>query len=67
MARERRTRTAKSIHGRDRAIRRSLANIIIQALLTAGAMNLKKLAAAMLNLLASVKRNSSAAQTPTPA
>jgi len=38
--------TAKTLHGLNRAIRRGLANMKIQALLTAIAMNLKKLAAA---------------------
>jgi transposase len=40
--------TAKTLHGLARAIRRGLENMKIQALLTAIAMNLKKLAAAML-------------------
>ena len=40
--------TAKTLHGLDRAIRRGLDNMEIQALLTAVAMNLKKLAAAVL-------------------
>lgn len=39
--------TAKTLHGLARAIRRGLENMKIQALLTAIAMNLKKLAAAM--------------------
>lgn len=38
--------TAKTLHGLNRAIRRGLENMKIQALLTAIAMNLKKLAAA---------------------
>ena len=38
--------TAKTLHGLDRAIRRGLENMKIQALLTAIAMNLKKLATA---------------------
>ena len=37
--------TAKTLHGLARAIRRGLGNMRIQALLTAIAMNLKKLAA----------------------
>lgn len=42
--------TAKTLHGLARAIRRGLENMKIQALLTAIAMNLKKLAAATLLL-----------------
>lgn len=43
--------TAKTLHGLARAIRRGLANMRIQALLTAIAMNLKKLAAGAMLLL----------------
>ncbi|WP_051419518.1 IS1182 family transposase [Paracoccus pantotrophus] len=43
--------TAKTLHGLARAIRGGLGNMRIQALLTAIAMNLKKLAAAMMLLL----------------
>jgi IS5 family transposase len=39
--------TAKTLHGLARAIRRGLANIRIQALLTATAINLKRLAIAL--------------------
>ncbi|RWR24634.1 hypothetical protein D2T30_01680 [Sinirhodobacter populi] len=39
--------TAKTLHGFARAIRRGIENMKIQALLTAVAMNLKKLAAAV--------------------
>jgi transposase len=46
--------TAKTLHGLARAIRRELANMKIQALLTATAMNLKKLAAAVMMLLCSI-------------
>lgn len=46
--------TAKTLHGLARAIRRGLENMKIQALLTAIAMNLKKLAAAVILLLCSV-------------
>ncbi|MBT0779135.1 transposase [Paracoccus sp. pheM1] len=46
--------TAKTLHGLARAIRRGLENMRIQALLTAIAMNLKKLAAAMMLLLCSI-------------
>ena len=41
--------TAKTLHGSSRAIRRGLENMKIQALLTAIAMNLKKLARAAFN------------------
>lgn len=40
--------TAKMLHGFARAVRRGLGNMRIQALLTAVAMNLKKLAAAVM-------------------
>lgn len=43
--------TAKTLHGLARAIRRGLENMKIQALLTDTAMNLKKLATAMMLLL----------------
>lgn len=43
--------TAKTLHGLARAIRRGLTNMRIQALLTAIAMNLKKLAAGAMLLL----------------
>jgi transposase len=46
--------TAKTLHGLARAIRRGLENMKIQALLTAIAMNLKKLAAAVMLLLCSI-------------
>jgi hypothetical protein len=42
---------AKTLHGLARAIRRCLANMKIQAYLTAAAVNLKRLAAALLALL----------------
>jgi hypothetical protein len=45
--------TAKTLHGLARAIRRGLENMKIQALMTAIAMNLKKLAAAVMLLLCS--------------
>jgi transposase len=44
--------TAKTLHGLARAIRRGIDNMKIQALLTAIAMNLKKLATAIMLLLA---------------
>jgi transposase len=46
--------TAKTLHGLARAIRRGLENMKIQALITAIAMNLKKLAAAVMLLLCSI-------------
>jgi transposase len=46
--------TAKTLHGLARAIRRGLENMKIQALMTAIAMNLKKLAAAVMLLLCSI-------------
>jgi hypothetical protein len=42
---------AKSWHGLARAVRRGLENMRIQAFLTAAAVNLKRLAAALLDLL----------------
>jgi hypothetical protein len=42
---------AKTWHGPARAVRRGLANMKIQAYLTAAAINLKRLAAAILALL----------------
>jgi hypothetical protein len=46
--------TAKTLPGRARAIRRELENMKIQALMTAIAMNLRKLAAAVMLLLWSI-------------
>ena len=46
--------TAKTLHGLNRAIRRGLENMKIQALLTAIAMNLKKLAIAAFCILYAV-------------
>jgi transposase len=46
--------TAKTLHGLARATRRGLENMRIQALLTAIAMNLKKLAAAVMLMLCSI-------------
>ena len=43
---------AKTWHGLARALRRGLANMQIQAYLTAAAINLKRLAAALLSILA---------------
>ncbi|MGA1342288.1 MAG: transposase [Hyphomonas sp.] len=43
--------TAKTLHGLARAVRMGLENMKIQALLTATAMNLKKLAAAIVLLV----------------
>lgn len=47
---------AKAWHGLARAVRRGLDNMRIQAFLTAAAINLKRLAAALLALLAAVLR-----------
>lgn len=55
--------TAKTLHGLNRAIRRGLVNITIQALLTAVAMNLKKLAAALHRLPLFVVNGNGSAQT----
>jgi IS5 family transposase len=44
---------AKTLHGLARAVRRGLANMAIQAYLTAAAVNIKRLAAAFLALLVS--------------
>jgi hypothetical protein len=49
--------TAKTLHGLARAIRRGLENMKIEALLTAIAMNLKKLAAALMLLVCSTIEN----------
>jgi hypothetical protein len=46
--------TAKTLHGRAGAIRRGLETMKIRALMTAIAMNLKKLAAAVMLLLCSI-------------
>jgi IS5 family transposase len=46
--------TAKTLHGLDRAIRRGIENMKIQALLTAAAMNLKKLANAALFIVRAI-------------
>lgn len=56
--------TAKTLHGLARAIRRGLENMKIQALLTAIAMNLKKLAAAMRLLLCLIIRMPPALPNP---
>lgn len=56
--------TAKTLHGLARAVRRGLENMKIQALLTAMAMNLKKLAAAMLLIWALIENRPA---RPTPA
>ncbi|NJS15419.1 MAG: hypothetical protein HC788_13445 [Sphingopyxis sp.] len=49
--------TTKTLHGLGRAIRRGLTEMKIQALLTATAMNLKKLAAATIFLTVLFRRN----------
>lgn len=58
--------TAKTLHGLARAIRRGLENMKIQALLTAVAMNLKKLAAAV-QFIWSIIGNRPVAPIPAPA
>ncbi|MFN6978968.1 MAG: transposase, partial [Gemmobacter sp.] len=55
--------TAKTLHGLARAIRRGLENMKIQALLTAIAMNLKKLAAALMLLACSIIEDRAARPT----
>ena len=56
--------TAKTLHGLARSIRRGLDNMKIQALLTAIAMNLKKLATAIMLLLAQIIKKRPAQPTP---
>jgi IS5 family transposase len=56
--------TAKTLHGLARAIRRGLENMKIQALLTAIAMNLKKLAAAMMLFFFSIIESCAAPPIP---
>jgi len=56
--------TAKTLHGLARAIRRGLENMRIQALLTAIAMNLKKLAAAMMLFFFSITEGRAARPIP---
>jgi hypothetical protein len=56
--------TAKTLHGLTCAIRRGVENMKIQALLTAIAMNLKKLAAAVMILLVSIAGSRLAGPTP---
>ena len=57
--------TAKTLHGIARAIRRELENIKIQALPTAIAVNLKKLAAAVILLLCTAMEIRAARTIPT--
>lgn len=59
--------TAKTLHGFARAIRRGGENMGIQALLTAVAMNLEKLAAAMMPLLCSIIERRAARPNPAAA
>ena len=47
---------AKVLHGLRRAVRRGLANVAIQAYLTAAVMNLKRLAALLRDLLSAISR-----------
>jgi hypothetical protein len=56
--------TAKTLHGLSRAIRRGFENMKIQALLTAIAMNLKKLAAAVMLFFVSIVESRLARPTP---
>lgn len=56
--------TAKTLHGLARAVRRGLENMKIQALLTAIAMNLKKLAAAVMLFFFSVIESRAARPIP---
>lgn len=56
--------TAKTLHGLARAIRRGLENMKIQALLTATAMNLKKLAAGVTLFCVSIVASRLARPTP---
>ena len=56
--------TAKTLHGLARAIRRGLENMKIQALLTAIAMNLKKLAAGVMLFFVSIVGSRAARPTP---
>ena len=59
--------TAKTLHGLARAIRRGLENMKTQALLTAIAMNLKKLAVAVMPLLCSIIEMRAARPNPASA
>lgn len=59
--------TAKTLHGLARAIRRGLENMKTQALLTAIAMNLKKLAITIMMLLCSIMKSSPAQPSPAAA
>lgn len=59
--------TAKTLHGLARAIRRGLENMKIHALMTAIAMNLKKLAAAVMLLLCSIIEMRAARPNPASA
>ena len=54
---------AKTLHGLNRAVRRGLTNMKIQALMTATAINLKRMAKALLLLLASIRRFRETTQT----
>jgi IS5 family transposase len=59
--------TAKTLHGLAGAIRRGLENMKIQALLTAIAMNLKKLAMAELLAILALVKTRAARPEPAPA
>ncbi|MDE1147484.1 MAG: IS1182 family transposase [Azospirillaceae bacterium] len=56
---------AKSWHGMRRAVRRGLANMQIQAYLAAAAVNLKRLAAALILALSSIRAGLSPTASPT--
>jgi IS5 family transposase len=56
--------TAKTLHGLARAIRRGIENMKIQALLTAIAMNLKKLATSIMILPAQIIKTRPAQPNP---
>jgi hypothetical protein len=57
---------AKTWHGLARAVRRGLQNMRIQAFLTAAAVNLKRLAAAILAMLLLLIHHIAEAATPLP-
>ncbi len=55
---------AKTWHGLGRAVRRGLDNMKIQAYLTAAAINLKRLAAAVLAILRAIRAIETAQEFP---
>ena len=56
---------AKTLHGLNRAVRRGLTNMKIQALMTATAINLKRMAKALLLFFASLCQFRKITQTQT--